>query len=196
MAQINLLKQKSPSQNFAEAFPSIAVKILALVFLAVCIYYGFLFYQARQISRETLKVQGEISAGKRDVAVNTDRDELLTRQDQVAKLSGLIAAHAYWSQLFPALAASTLQKSKYSEIKITKDGTVALTASVPDLIEFNKFLQIFDLPEFNANFFDVHVSSFAKVKNSDGTTSINFGVLMKFDPALIKYKAAADANKQ
>lgn len=195
MAQINLLKQKSSTQSFAEALPNIAVKILVLVFLGACVYYGYLFFKAKRVSQDTAAVQGEIQSGANEVESNrADRDELLTRQNQISELGGLIKTYPYWSQLFPALAKATLKISHYTGIKMSNDGSVSLSASVPDLYQFDKFLQIFDLPEFNENFYDVHISSFAKSKGPDDSLSINFEAKMRFCPELVKYNERC-ANK-
>src|SRR6185503_10547295 len=101
MPQINLLKQKSASENFLQVFPAIVVKLLAVGVLALGGYYGWQFIVIKNINKQILDEQRRISAAESKVKDVGNRDELYTRQSQLQQLDGLISKHIYWSNLFP-----------------------------------------------------------------------------------------------
>ncbi len=186
MAQINLLKQKSQGQNFLHYLPSILVKFLAVLLLAVLVYYVWLFVKARSAENEIRNLGQKIVQARSDVAAEEGRDKLLTRQAQLKELENLVSGHVYWSKLLPALSEATLKTASYSSLQILDDGDITLDVTVPTLVDLDKFLQVFDLPEFNKNFSNVRIGAFHKVPSEDKIV-FNFEVRMKYNPKLIEY---------
>ena len=187
MAQINLLKQTSGSSGFWESFPAVLAKVLIAVLLLVGAYYGWLFWKSGQNIKQANQLQTKM-ASERDSALNLkQRNEVLTRQSQLKEFGGIVDKHIYWSNLLPVLASSTLQSANYSSIKASPDGTVNLTVTVPDLNELDKYLQVFDLPQYNQNFNNVRISTYHKVQSKTGS-GLQFEVRFDFNPGIIKYK--------
>jgi hypothetical protein len=69
-----------------------------------------------------------------------------------------------------------------------------MSVTVPSYREFDQFLQVFDLPQFNSKFSDVTVSSIGKYQQGD-TQSIRFDVSMRYDSSFLK-TASAGAEAQ
>lgn len=187
MAQINLLKQSAPQTDLWEKAPHIIVKFLAVALLLTLAGYGWLYVSAKQEGQKIVSQQQQLSDEQNKALGMKNRDELLTRQQQLKEYSGLVDKQIYWSQLMPVLASSTLKTAVYNSLKVTPDGRVDLDVSVPTLQDLDKYLQVFDLPEYNKNFNNVRISSFSKVQNAKGT-QIRFEVSFNYNPDIIKPK--------
>lgn len=194
MAQINLLKQPSVShtQSAAKIFEWVFVAIL----LGLIAYYAWLFYQSKKIDTNIILTQQSITQQTQQALSVPQRPELITRQEQLKNYSNLISQHAYWSQILPVIASSTLNTITYSDLNIAQDGTLALSASAPTIEDLDLYLQVFDLPSVYKYFSNVKVSSFSKVQNTSGS-SVKFQVTMNYDPSLTKFVplTSASANK-
>jgi cell division protein FtsL len=186
MAQINLLKQKTASQNFWEILPSLLVKILVLVVVVIIGYYGWLYLQINSINKSIAQEQKDFSEAGQQVNAITSRNEIYTRQAQLQQLNSLIGKHLYWSNIFPVLAEVTLKKASYSSIKITKDGTLTLSVTVPDLDSVDKFIQVFDQPEFYKNFSNLKLGAFHQIGNNQ--PGFQFEAVLDFSQSILKYQ--------
>ena len=187
MAQINLLKQSGSSYNFWENFSGMLVKICLALLVLLAAYYGWLFWQSGQIDKQITNTQSAVASKNSEVYGMKDRDQALTRQQQVQALNSLIGSHIYWSQLFPVLASSTLKSAYYKSLKVDPQGSIELQVSLPSLEDLDKYMQVFDQPEYNKYFSNLRVSSFSQVQGK-GQTSIDFSVKFDFNPGIIKYQ--------
>jgi len=187
MPQINLLKQKSSTESLRDALPKILVWLFLCVLIVVLGYYGWLFWDAKQVQKGISAAQATIAEQKSEATGLPNTDELVTRESQLKELDGLFAKHHYLSQLLPEIAKATLKSATYSDFKILPDGTLTLSASVPDFVAFDKFLQVFDLPSVNANFSDISVSGLRETQDQNGS-SVKFDLKMKFNSNIINYK--------
>lgn len=189
MAQINLLKQNTAaSGNFKNNIPNILIRLFLAVLPLLFVYYGWLFIDSKSTDNKIAAAQTKINNDRATALAAKNRSELLTRQLQLKSLGGLIGSHIYWSQLFQPLAASTLKLSSYSTLRVGSGDDLTLSATVPSLSDLDKYMQIFDLPQFNQNFSDVRIGGFSKAQDKN-STSIKFEVRMKYDPKIIEYKS-------
>jgi hypothetical protein len=185
MAQINLLKQKTPLENFWQFLPGLVAKLLLVGFLVLVGYYLWQFRLLSQANQQISDDQQAIARAESSVAGITNRDEIYTRQAQLQQLNGLIGKHIYWSTLFPVLAKATLKKAAYSTLSANKDGSIILSVAVPDLESMDKFIQVFNQPEYYANFMNLRVGAFTKVA-VNGKPGYSFDARMSFNPALLE----------
>lgn len=185
MAQINLLKKNSFSEDFSEKIPSVLVKVLAAVLLMVLGYYGWLYSAVGKNTKELARLEKKVSDDRASALSMKERSELLVRQQQLKAFNTVTESQVYWSQLMPVLASSTLKSSIYNGLKVSPDGFVTLEVSVPNIQELDKFLQVFDLPEYNKYFSNVRIGSYSKVQDDKGT-QIKFEVKFIFNPDIIK----------
>jgi hypothetical protein len=182
--EINLLKPKSPREHFLQLSPKILARLLLVLLVAVALYYAWLFFQVKTTAGEVAKIQQANLSSRGEAATTQGRDELLTRLSQLQEADKLISHHLYWSNLLPALARVTLKTASYSNLEAFSDGTVGLTVMVPNLGELDKFLQVFNNPKFNANFYNITIGAFHKIQSGD-TAAITFDVKLNFNPALL-----------
>jgi cell division protein FtsL len=194
VAQINLLKQNTRSNPLAQFSPKIAVQIMVVVFLALVGYYVFLFFQLNKINSDTQDMAREIQAAQQLAISNPNKDELFVRQQQIKNLKDLIAGHLYWSQIFEPLADVTLKDARYSSLKVTLPNSLSMSVKVKDLEELDKYLQVFNLPDFNKNFNNVRIGSYSKTQSAT-STDIQFSVQMDFNPSLLVYKQSNVGGK-
>ncbi len=186
MAQINLLKQSSNLRNYGNVTARVLVRVLLVVLFAFLAYYAWLFVDLKRTNTKITEMESMVASEKQAVLDIKNRDQLYTRQTQVKSLEGLIAGHIYWSQFFSEVARVTLKAANYKGLTAKSDGTMDLNVVVPSLADLAKYMQVFNLPEFNKNFSNVRVAGFSQVQNN-GVTAIEFHVTISFDPGIIQY---------
>ncbi len=185
MPQINLLKQTSEERRWQEIIPSIAVKVLAAAVIALVAYYAWIYVRTNRANAEALSLSNEIAASQADVANIKRSDELFVRQNQLKELSTIINNHLYWANLLPELARVTLNSASFTRLNAQSSGLLTMQVSVPNYQELDKFIQVFDLPEFNKNFSDLRITSMTEVQTAAGM-NVTCGIELKFNPNLLK----------
>lgn len=186
MPQINLLKQTHSTTNYADKLPGILVKVFGLILLLVVGYYVSLIMRVSSLSKRADELNRQIATMQQHIAEFTRKPELVTRQGQLKELNALIQNHIYWNSFLPELARVTLVTASYNGLDALSDGTMTLSSSVPTYAELDKYLQVFDRPEFNANFSDLKISGVNQMQDGD-SASIAFRLSMKFNTAMLKY---------
>lgn len=185
MADINLLGGENKSSfNLGTTSASLAVKALVVVAVLVVLYYGYLRVQ---ISRTRNSIQSTISKTnqlKSQAVSSKERGEVITRQGQLKNLNTLIKNHLYWSGMLPELARVTLKTASYSSITADSTGLLNMEVLVPDYTSADKYLQVFDLPQFNEQFSDVKVLSITK-QQKDDQVQTSMKLQLKFNPEFI-----------
>jgi hypothetical protein len=191
VAQINLLKQNTSRRPLAESFYRLILMVFGLAVLAVFCYYGWLVFYASSLNGKMADLQQKMNTESQASLNNPRRNELLARQLQLKDLNSLVAGHLYWSQIFPVLAKVTLKKAAYDNIVINpQTSTITLSARVPTLEDLDKYMQVFNLPEFNQYFSNVRISGFTQVQTSTGSM-VTFDVSMDYNPDLVQYQPQA-----
>lgn len=185
MAQINLLKQKqASSSDTLQTITGLVVKFLILVLVGLVAYYAFLVFRSSSETKKALSLEEQIAAKGKQLASRPERDELLTRQQQLKELNTLVNAHPYWSGVLPAMAKVMLTTANVVNFKAVQDGTITMGVTVPTITDVEKFLQVFDLPEFNNNFYNIRIGSLGKSQSGDSLL-VSFDVRMNYNPALL-----------
>ena len=186
MPEINLLHTDSATSEsdygvVARVVAKLLTFFLALVVLIFILLFGYNWYNNNQLG----KVEAKIKAAEAAALKNEDRNELVTRQEQLGHLEKLIDSHVYWSYLLPEMARVTLKSAKYTEIEAKSDGTLNLVVNLPNYEEIEKYMQIFDLPEYNKQFSNVKIISINTVGN-EGALVTQLRLELTFDPQYIK----------
>lgn len=188
MAQINLLKQSGGSRKSWQSLPKILARLALALLIAVAAYYVWLAVSYGQTDKAIQTAQQKIQADQQSALDLSQRNEVLTRQLQLKNLNDLISQHVYFSQLLPALADATLKTASYTSLQVNSDNSLTLAARVPTLGDLDKYLQVFDLPEFYKNFSNLRIGGFSKSKDPQTNgTSLTFEVKMDYSPKLIQY---------
>lgn len=186
MADINLLQNRIEESGINTSPVARAVaKILMLLVVLAIIGYGFLFFTDWRTKTKLAKVNEKIQAVQASAITNKDRLELITRQEQLIELETLIDNHTYWSYLLPELARVTIKTAKLTEINAKDNGKLSLTATLPTYEEIEKFLQIFDLPEYNQQFSNVKIESINRII-SESSVATELRLQLIFNPEYIK----------
>jgi len=184
MADINLLGNTNKGFSFARNGASMAAKILATVLVLVLLYFVFLRLQISQTTRAVNDAQAKTSEVESETLAGKDRGEVVTRQGQVQNLNNLLKSHVYWSGLLPELARVTLKSASYVGFTADTFGVMSVDVIVPTYADADKYLQVFDLPQFNQQFSDVKVLSISKIQ-SGSTVQTEMKLQLKFNPAFI-----------
>jgi hypothetical protein len=188
MPDINLLKSESHDRGANTQFAArLLARLLLVLVLLAFIGYGALFYIKRQDGQKLDEVKKNVQSLQSEALANKDRNELVTRQEQLTQLETLIDNHVYWSNLLPELARVTLKSAKYSSIAASKDGNLNLTVSLASYDDVEKYLQIFDLPEYNKEFSNVRIVSLDHVQEDDNI-AVQLKLQLTFDSDYIKAK--------
>jgi hypothetical protein len=188
VAQINLLKQSSTGGGFNKDIPKILIWIFLVILALLLAYYGWLFFESKNIDNKTEAAQIQLNNDSQAALAAKGRGELLTRQQQLQSLSGLVASHLYWSQLFKPLADATLKNASYSSLTVSAGNGLTLSVTVPTLEDMDKYMQVFDLPQFYQNFSNVNFGGFSKSQDKN-STGVKFEVKMQYNPKIIQYQS-------
>lgn len=186
MPQINLLGQENTHRNAAlTRLPLYLVRFFVVLFIAVLLYWVYLYVRVKLVVNKVAVAQADIIRIQKETLADKDRRELLVRQGQLSTLDKLLKDQQYWSKFLPELARVTLKSASYLSFSAGKDGTARMSVTVPTYREFDEFLQVFDLPQFNSKFSNVTVSSIGKYQQGD-TQSVRFDVTMQYDVNFLK----------
>ncbi len=169
MAEINLLDNQAPSSVIKAQGKLWLVRLITTLFALVVLVYVALLIFGWVTSRSIDQAKETVAKYQADFKNNKDREEVITRQGQLKNANQLIAGHRYWSPVLPELARVTLTSATYSSITVdVKDG-LDLTVNTPSYEEAEKYLQVFDLPEYNKQFSNVKLLTLTK---SEGNNKI------------------------
>lgn len=186
MAEINLLQNRIEESgvNTSPIARAVAKILMLLVIVAIAVY-GFLLFTNWRTKTKLVAVNQKIQTVQAAAIANKDRQELVTRQEQLSELETLIDKHTYWSYLLPELARVTIKTAKLTEIDAKDNGKLSLTATLSTYEDIEKFLQIFDLPEYNQQFSNVKIESINRII-SESSVATELRLQLTFNPEYIK----------
>lgn len=186
MADINLLQNDSYESGVNAGYAAtVLARLLLLLVMGVIAIYAVLYFDSWRSDSSLQEVTSKISTKQAESLTNKDRNELVTRQEQLAELEVLIDKHVYWSYLMPELARVTLKSAQYTEIEAKSDGKLNLTVKLPSYEDIEKYMQIFDLPEYNQQFSNVKITGINKVQ-TESTVETELRLELTFNPEYIK----------
>lgn len=149
--------------------------------------------RTRVVTKQAATIQEQIKTTQKDILADTSRRELLVRQGQLQAADGLLTEHAYWSRLLPELARTTLRTASYIAFSADSAGVAHLSVTVPSYKDFDQFLQVFDLKEFNSHFSQITVSSVGKYQQGDAQL-VRFEVALHYDKSFLKGASTNQTN--
>ncbi len=186
MSEINLLHSDAVSGESSGGYIATIVSRVLLVLLIVAVIgYAFLYIYGWSTEKTLTNVKQQVQTLQSEALANTDRNELVTRQEQIIELETLISEHVYWSYLLPELARVTLRSAQYTDIEATKDGKLNLAVSLATYPDVEKYMQIFDLPEYNQQFSNVRILGIDTVQK-EASIEILLRLQLNFNPEYIK----------
>lgn len=186
MSDINLLNSDSGrSSSLAARGKRWFLRVVVVVFIASLLYYAYLFFNAWGLNKDLTESQAAIDSYQTQINQTSNRQELVTRQGQLEEANNLLAEHLSWSYLLPELARVTVQSARYTNIDAREDGELGVTVTVPNYQEADKYLQVFNLPQFNSSFSNVTVVSLLKTQE-ENVTETTMRLKLNFDKALLK----------
>lgn len=186
MADINLLQNNSTEiGSEVDGFARIIAKVLVLVLGLVVVGYGVLFFLNMTMSKSLISVNQEVQSKQVASMTKPGRNEVITRQEQLSNLETLTKGHVFWSYLLPELARVTLHSAKYTSIEAKSDGKLNLSVILPSYAEVEKYIQIFDLPEYNQQFSNVRIVSINK-KQTENAITYQLTIQLTFNTEYIK----------
>lgn len=167
MADINLLQTQSTISAVRDQGKRWLFRIAIFILVIVIAAYAFLILSSWRSDSKLTEARTKIKAVQDSLSNNKKRTELVTRQAQISNVDKLLNNHLYWSEFLPELARVTLTQAQYSIIEVDKEGHLNLTVTVPSYADAEKYLQVFDLPEYNQKFSNVKVLSLSKIQQDD-----------------------------
>lgn len=185
MADINLLDQESSVSKIKNQSKQWLSRIAGVILVLSLLLYGYLFYSSWSLNNQIGESQAKITQYQSELQNNKKRDELIARQGQLKYTNQLLDNHMYWSILLPELARVTLNSAKYTSIETNVEGELGLTVTVPSYSDAEKYLQIYDLPEYNKNFSNVRVMSLSKTEQ-DNLLKTTMRLRLTLDPTFLK----------
>jgi hypothetical protein len=186
MPDINLLQTpNAQGNNFSKGSSRLLSRILMVALVAVVLGYVYMKYDHWATAKKITDIQTSVASAQAEALTSKDRNQLITRQGQTKELDKLIGSHLYWSYLLPELARVSLTSAKYTSIEADSDGKLTLNVNLNSYEDLEKYMQIFDLPEYNQEFSDVKIISIARVQ-VDSQLQTQARIQLTFDPTFLK----------
>lgn len=188
MPSINLLGQNDQGkQQFAikSGFGRAMSSLGAILLLFSVFAYGFLAFDESRRGSEIDSIRAEIQSIEAQVTSSTELREILVRQGQVKGFQKVATDYSYWSRLLPELARVTLKTGGYASVNVDSDYQLRLGLVLPDFADFDKYLQVFDNPQFNKNLYNVRVVAASKYQ-SDQTKGVKVELEISVKPDLLR----------
>lgn len=188
MADINLLQSPSAhSSAISNRSRVFLARLLMFILVAVVLGVGLFKFFSWQNGKSITETQAKVASAQSEALNSKDRKEIITRQGQVKELNTLVADHMYWSYFLPELAKVTLRTASYSAINMDNKGKLVVTVSLPSYEELEKYMQIFDLPEYNQRVSNVKILSINRQQLTDSLQTI-VRLELTFDAEFLKGK--------
>lgn len=184
MADINLLSTDNTHKFHFTQGAGLVVKVLIGVLVLIILYYGYLRWEINHTKSTTSALEAKTVKLTAEAMGRKDRDEIVTRQGQLQSLDGLIKNHVYWSDFLPELARVSLSSSTYASFLADATGVLDVTVVVPTYADADKYVQVFDLPQFNTQFSDLRILSMSKVQEVN-LVATQLKLELKFNPNFI-----------
>lgn len=187
MSDINLLQTQSNIHAIKATSQKWLLRIVTLVLVVALLMYGYLMFMSWNNSKKIKIVQDQINQVKSELDANKQRSELVTRQGQLKQVNELLAKHQYWSLFLPELARVSLASSQYTNIDLDQNGDLLLSVSFPSYQDAEKYLQVYDLPEYHKYFSNVKVLALSKLQQ-DNSLKVLMRLGLTLNPELLKNK--------
>ncbi len=185
MAQINLLKQKSSTEDLFLKIRGSGLKIVSFIALLFVAYYLWIFLDTKKVTNEIPKTKAAVAQEKKLALNMAQRKEFLSRQGQLKAYQNLSASHPYFSNFFKAIADLSIKGSHYLYIRVAEDGSLALSVNLKDNQELDKLLQLFDTLEFMRSFSNVKIGAINKIEKL-GQSNLNVNFRMNFNSQILR----------
>ncbi len=194
MADINLLNPENSTSTALRVsteriFERLMMALVILLIAAYGVFIGLNYLNQKQIDKE----EATVKSFQSEISSNSKRQELITRQGQVEEVNKLLAKHMYWSKLLPELSRVTLKSANYSGMQVAGDGSLDLTVTTPSYSDAEKFLQVFDLPEYNKMFSNVKIMSLSRTQKDQQLQTI-MRIKLTINPELFSSKPLYNNN--
>lgn len=186
MAEINLLNTDSAqSHSLAAKSKKWLMRVVSLIFVGVLVYYGFLFLSGQNAEKDLEEAKNTVTSYQNEINESSRRQELITRQGQLNQVNKLVDAHLAWSQLLPELARVSLTSARYTNIEAKEDGQLDVTVELSSYADADKYLQVFNLPQFNSSFSNVTIMALTRSQDEEGS-KVSMRLRLEFDQELLK----------
>ncbi len=188
MSDINLLQNPSAQSSVISGRSRVFLaRILMFALVVVVLGYVGLKFFSWQNGKTMAQTQTAVVAAQNEALNDKQRKELITRQGQSKELDSLVKNHMYWSYMLPELAKVTLRTARYTEISTDDQGKLLVTASLPSYEDLEKYMQIYDLPEYNQQFSNVKILSISRQQLNESIQTV-VRLELTFNPEFLKGK--------
>lgn len=173
MAEINLLNSERESHHSITASSKKwLLRLVTVIFVLAIAFYGYLFFNSWRTEKSIAKATKSVQEFQNTINNNSKRQELITRQGQLNAVNDLLDKHLSWSVILPELSRVTIRSAKYSNMDFSEGGSLELTVTLPSYAEADKYLQVFNLPQFNRQFSNVTVMSLTRGQDENLTETV------------------------
>ena len=161
------------------------MSLVLFLLIIVVVAYAIIYVHTWRSNTKLVEVKQQVQTLQQEALADNGRNELVTRQQQLAELETLISDHVYWSYLLPELSRVTLKSARYSRIEADKNGTLNLTVILSSYSDVEKYMQIFDLPEYNQQFSNIRITNIGTAQK-DTAVEVELRLQLTFNAEYIK----------
>ncbi len=171
-----------------------------LLFIAIFVslliiggFYGFLYYQGYNITKQRDNRVEQISDLERQIVTYEDLNkEIQALGDDIRLVDNLLNFHFYWSNFFAMLEKYTIAEVHYSGLSAGNGGSLSLHAIATDYQAVARQIKVLEQPEAKEDFVtSIDVNS-ARQNSPDEVT---FDITMILNPSLFYYGEPANSDE-
>lgn len=185
MAEINLLETKNTIASVKQTGKKWLLRLVVVLLFLAMAGYLLIFIMQSSAKNKITNLETKMSQVRTELQNNKERNELITRQGQLQDLNKLLGEHQFWSTLLPELARVSLTSASYTTIETATAGNIILSVAVPTYADAEKFLQVFDLPEYNQQFSNVRLLALSR-SQQDNVLKTVMRIQLTLNPNLLK----------
>lgn len=151
----------------------------------VGIFYGFLYYQEKQVLAQQANKDQQISDLERQILTYEGLNkDISTLGEEIKSVHKLISFHFYWTNFFRLLEKYTIEEVQYTGLTAGNGGALTLSAYTDSYDAVARQIKV--LQQEEAREFVLDVSVFGAT-NSEGSDLVEFDMTLVLNPMLFVY---------
>ncbi|MFA6466233.1 MAG: hypothetical protein WCV71_00005, partial [Patescibacteria group bacterium] len=181
---VDLIPTSAKTRSWRQVINLLLVACLSSLFV-LGIFYGFLFYQAKNIEIQNANRSTQITSIEKQIVDYKDLNESITELGTEIKLiHKLLSLHFYWTNFFQLLEKYTISDVHYAGLTAGSGGALTLQAVATDFDALARQIKV--LQQEKASEFVVAVDV-ASAKYNDAAGNVEFDMTLILNPSLFVY---------
>ena len=181
---VDLIPTSAKTRSWRQIVNLILAACLGAV-LILAIFYGFLFYRAKNIEMANVNRSAQITSIERQIVEYSNLNKEITQLGKEIKfVHKLLSFHFYWTNFFQLLEKYTVADVYYDGLTAGSGGAITLHATATNFDILARQIKVLEQPESQEFVMSVDVSS---AKYNESADNVEFDMTVVLNPSLFVY---------